>query len=299
VISARRIGLALALALATLGLLAATAAPASALYYPSGPQANVDQSQLEGWEPCFSDLYGDGTAVLDDILTQCDKDLLLLAGGPTGDSTLTVLAAAPRADVLFDTGQSNTPHDANGTGWYFNDNYSWGFAKQGDPIERDSCDVAAEPSNPGPNPDLRLCWHTDGGFLDGGYRAGAVVDLNASTDYTRYIYEAAAPPAPSPSCEASVGFGKLERNLKKGTATLPVSVPGPGTLVGNGKGLKRVERIASGPGTVDLPVKPKGGKRRTLNAAGKAKAREMVTFTASCGASAQKAGKVKLRKRLG
>jgi hypothetical protein len=292
VISVRRIGL--ALALATLGLLAATAAPASALYYPSGPQANVDQGQLEGWEPCFSDLYGDDTAVLDDILTQCDKDLLLLAGGPTGDPTLTVLAAAPRADVLFDTGESNTPHDANGSGWYFNDTYSWGFAKQGDPILRDSCDVAGTEFEPGPNPGLRLCWHTDTGFLEGGYRAGAVSELNNSTDYTRYIYEAAAP-----SCDASLGFGKVERNLKKGTATLPVSVPGPGTLVGSGKGLKRVERIASGPGTVDLPVKPKGPKKRKLSAEGKAKVSEKVTFTAGCGANAEGVSKVKLRKRLG
>jgi hypothetical protein len=289
VISAKRIGL--ALALATLGLLAATAAPASALYYPSGPQANVDQGQLEGWEPCFSDLFGDDTAVLDDILTQCDKDLLLLAGGPTGDPTLTVLAAAPRADVLFDTGESNTPHDANGSGWYFNDNYSWGFAKQGDPILRDSCDVAGTEFEPGPNPGLRLCWHTENGFLDGGYRAGAVSELNNSTDYTRYIYQA--------TCDASVQFGKVRRNRKKGTATLPLTVPVAGTLVGSGKGLKLVQMTLTQAGTVDLPVKPKGAKRRALNAKGKAKVRETISFTASCGASGESVSKIKLRKRLG
>lgn len=105
-ISIRRVVLAAACLLAAT---AVTAAPAGAFYYPSGPQVNVDKSQLEGWQQCFSGTYGDGTSQLAGILSQCDKGLLLLAGGPTDSSTLTVLAAAPRADVLFDTGQSNTP----------------------------------------------------------------------------------------------------------------------------------------------------------------------------------------------
>ncbi len=155
-------------------------------YYPSGPRAFVDKSKLDGWEPCFSGFYGDSES-LDTVLTQCDGDPLLLAGGPTGSSTLTVLAAARRADVIFDTGTSNDPHNANGSGWYYNDNYSWGFAKQGDPINRNQCDDLETP-----HPDLRLCWHTVGDSLTGGWRAGAVTELNFSEDYTRYIYEAAA-----------------------------------------------------------------------------------------------------------
>jgi hypothetical protein len=272
---------------------AATAVPANAFYYPAGPQANVDKGQLDGWQQCFSGTYAADTSQLSDILAQCDKGLLLLAGGPTGSSTLTALAAAPRADVLFETGQSNTPHDANGSGWYFDNSFSWGFAKQGDPIDRDTCDVAAsDDGDPnGPNPDLRLCWHTQNGHLDGGYRAGAVIRLNTSTDYTRYIYQA--------TCDASVQFGKVRRNRKKGTATLPVSVPVGGTLVGSGKGLKQIQITASQAGIVDLPVKPKGAKRRTLNAAGKAKVLENVSFTASCGTAGESASKIKLRKRLG
>jgi hypothetical protein len=174
-----------AAALALLGVLAVAASPAVAAYYPSGPQAFVDKGQLDGWELCFSGLYN-GTESLDTVLTQCDGDPLLLAGGPTGSATLTVLAAAPRADVLFDTGTSNTPHDANGSGWYFNDDYSWGFAKQGDPINRVPCDLG------GANPELRLCWHTFDGSLFGGWRAGATQNLNDSVDYTRYIYQGVA-----------------------------------------------------------------------------------------------------------
>jgi len=41
--------------------------------------------------------------------------------------------------VLFDTRESDIPHDANGVGWYYGDNESWGFAKQGDAITRSSC----------------------------------------------------------------------------------------------------------------------------------------------------------------
>ena len=284
------------LVLATACLLAATAvsaAPASALYYPSGPQVNVDKSQLVGWQQCFSDLYGDSTSPLTGILSQCDKGLLLLAGGPTDSSTLTVLATAPRADVTFETGESNTPHDANGSGWYFNDSWSWGFAKQGDPIDRDTCDIqASEDGEPdGPNPDLRLCWHTANGLLDGGYRAGAVTGLNSSADYTRYIYEAA--------CDATVHVGKVKRNRKKGTATLSVTLPFGGTLTAGGKGLKHVLITAAGAGIVDLPVKPKGANRRTLNAQGKAKVKEKISFSASCGATGKTVSKLKLRKRLG
>ena len=204
-----------------------------------------------------------------------------------------MLAAAPRADVLFDTGQSNTPHDANGSGWYFNDNYSWGFAKQGDPIGRDSCDVeaSADGDPTGPNPDLRLCWHTDNGFLAGGYRAGAVIQLNSSMAYTRYIYQA--------TCETSVQVGKVRRNRKKGTATLPLSLPIAGTLVAGGKGLKPVQITVAQAGIVDLPVNPMGAKRRTLKAKGKAKVSEKISFTATCGATGESVSKFKLRKRLG
>src|SRR3954454_3947761 len=92
----RRIGFS---ALAAICLAAIAAAPAQALYYPSGPQAFVPKTQLDGWQLCFSDLYGD-TDSLDPLLASCNKDLLLLAGGPTASSTLTVLAAAPRSDVI-------------------------------------------------------------------------------------------------------------------------------------------------------------------------------------------------------
>jgi hypothetical protein len=118
-----------------------------------------------------------------------------------------------------------------------------------------------------------------------------VTGLNSSTAYTRYIYQA--------TCDASVQFGKVRRNRKKGTAILPASLPVAGTLVAGGKGLKQIQITASQAGIVDLPVKPKGAKRRTLTANGKAKVVEKVSFTASCGTTGESASKIKLRKRLG
>jgi hypothetical protein len=167
--------------------LAVPASPAAAAYYPFAPRAFVDKSRLVGWELCFSGSYKDTSRPnLGDVLAPCDGDRLLLAGGPTGSPTLTVLAAAPRADVIFDTGTSNDPHNANGSGWYFSPDYSWGFAKQGDPIFRFLCD-----SLDTPNPGLRLCWHTGGGDLFAGWRAGAATSLedDSAEDYTRYIYQ--------------------------------------------------------------------------------------------------------------
>jgi hypothetical protein len=159
----------------------ASAAPPA--YYPSGPQVNVSESQLTGWTQCWSGLYN-GTVSLATVLAACQGDYLLLAGGPVGSTTFDVVAAAPRADVIHDTGNSNTPHDANGTGWYYSSSRSWGFAKQGDAINRITCDVLNV------NPAQRLCWHTSGGNMTGGYRSGSNTGLNGSTAYRRVIYVA-------------------------------------------------------------------------------------------------------------
>ena len=80
----------------------------------------------------------------------CDGSYLMLGGSPESSTTLSVLAAAPRADVLFDTGHTNTPHNANGSGWYFATDWSWGFAPQGQSIQRAQCDAVTGA--------LRLCW---------------------------------------------------------------------------------------------------------------------------------------------
>ena len=93
-------------------------------------------------------------------------------------------------------------------------------------------------------------------------------------------------------------FGKVRRNRKKGTATLPVTLPLGGALTATGKGLEPFQIDVPQTGTVDLLVKPKGAKERALKSKGKARVKETLTFTASCGATGQSASKIKLRKQL-
>jgi cysteine-rich repeat protein len=159
-------------------------------YSFSGVQTNLPIATLSGWNLCYTDTYANSGTSLASILATCDEARLLMGCRTTGSPTLLVAANAPRADVTFDTGTSNTPHDANGVGWYFNSSYSWGFALQGDPIDRYSCDVMASSFQGGPNPAQRLCWHTNGGGIDSGWRCGANDSLNFDPGFERLIFEA-------------------------------------------------------------------------------------------------------------
>lgn len=160
-----------------------------------GVLTNVPTSSLTSWSLCYSDAYANSGTPLAGILASCSGAHLLLACRPTGSTTLSVVAHAPRADVLFDTGTGNTPHNANGVGWYFNGSYSWGFAPQGDAINRGSCDTLASSfGGPGPHGDQRLCWHTGSGNIDRGWRCGTTIELNGSTAFERVIFQADTPP---------------------------------------------------------------------------------------------------------
>jgi hypothetical protein len=262
---------------------AVAASPAQALYYPSGPQTFVDKSKLDGWQLCFSDKYNDDDS-LDPLLASCNKDLLMLAGGPTDSQVLTVLAAAPRSDVLFDTGHSSTPHDANGTGWYFARNWSWGFAKQGDVIDRNECDVAAD-QTPGANPDLRLCWHTFGpdGGLSSGYRAGAEVGLNTAL-FTRYVYQA---PRPSNAFTARTKGKNLLLDVSAVGDVTAVDAKAP-LSASTAKKKKRILLLkpsggSGNPPTISVPLHLTKTAKQKLRQKGKVTVKARITFTPSQG----------------
>jgi hypothetical protein len=98
-------------------------------------------------------------------------------------------------------------------------------------------------------------------------------------------------------------FGKLKRNKHRGTAILPVNVPGPGTLSLTGKGVKTqrpggavASKVIAAAGTVKLLVKPKGSAKHKLNKTGKVKVKVKVTFTPTGGASNTQTKRVKLIK---
>lgn len=155
-------------------------------YRPVGPQTNVMALQvaLGGWTICHTELYNVSGVAIANILAACNKANLMMACRPVGTNTYSVLAQAPRADVIFSTpADTTTVHIANGSGWYFNTNQSWGFLRASDTANKSSCDFGgANFTNEG-----RLCWHTSGGNLNGGWRCGATESLNGSAAWERVV----------------------------------------------------------------------------------------------------------------
>jgi cysteine-rich repeat protein len=142
----------------------------SLLYWMEGPQLDVPVDDLGGWEECFSDTFADYSVGLTNTILdqQCTGSKLLIGCKQSGAATFQLLAMGDREDVIFDVGDGEfATHEANGVAWYYSTQWSWGFALGGDPVERNSCDVAQG------NPQYRMCWHTSSDALDGGYRCGA------------------------------------------------------------------------------------------------------------------------------
>jgi len=139
-------------------------------------------TSLTGWSLCYSDTYNvnmQGTIAT--IQSQCTGSKILMACRPNNASTLTLLAWGARTDVFFDTGAGqNQGHVAGPVVWYYDPNWSWGFASAGDTLMLNECDT-----NSGAD---RLCWHLYMGV--GGYRCGATTDLNSSPAWDRLIYQA-------------------------------------------------------------------------------------------------------------
>lgn len=149
----------------------------------SGIRTGVPIDTLVGWDVCHTDRYSDSISVVG-VQNTCHKANVMLACRATGSSVLQVVAHAPREDVFFDTGTGNVTHPANGTDWYFNENYSMGFAHQGDGVSRNQCDVAT-----GAFPEERLCWHTLSTFRRG-FRCGTDTFLNNSSAFERVMLHA-------------------------------------------------------------------------------------------------------------
>lgn len=175
-------------------LLALPNAASAQSYAPVGVQTNVPVATVTsgGWTECYRDTFDVDGVPIANVSTSCASSQMMMACRPVGSPNLTVLAQAPKTDVMFDTGTGNVLHVANGVGWYFNNSWSWGFAAVGDVVNRNSCDVVA-----GGN---RMCIHTSSNNLDGGYRCGATLGLNGDNTWERIFYTATpAPPIPTTS----------------------------------------------------------------------------------------------------
>lgn len=145
-----------------------------------GPQTNLDISDLDGWTQCYSDMYGDSGGSLATIQSVCTGTHIMLACRQVGSSTITVAAHTVREDAFLDSRGTLS----NGSLWYYDTVDSWGFAGGGDTVTLSSCDTAST------NPTLRLCYHTGGGTLTGGYRCGATTSLNSSQLWERMVLTA-------------------------------------------------------------------------------------------------------------
>jgi hypothetical protein len=98
-------------------------------------------------------------------------------------------------------------------------------------------------------------------------------------------------------------LGKKVLNKKKGTATLNVEVPNPGSLVLGGKGVKgasatgaAISKTVGAAGTVKLVIKAKGKQAKQLKRKGKVKLKAKITFTPTNGDPATQTKKLTLKR---
>ncbi|KFN45028.1 autotransporter domain-containing protein [Arenimonas oryziterrae] len=242
----------LALAFVLIACQSAIAAPPT--YVPVGPQTNVAVATVTagGWTECHRDTYGSSGASLASIQAACNGGRLMLACRPTGNPTLTLLAQAPRADVLFDTGtDSATVHTANGSDWYYNSSWSWGFGPGGVGASKNSCDIMDSSfgayGGPGTSGPLRLCIHTGGGVLNGGWRCGTNDSLNGNNGFERIVYMADALPVTTVPDAPTIGTATAGNTTATVTFSAPLNDGGspilsytvtstPGNIVATGAG---------------------------------------------------------------
>jgi hypothetical protein len=99
------------------------------------------------------------------------------------------------------------------------------------------------------------------------------------------------PPPP----ENNFKFGTVSLNRKKGTAKLPVKVPGKGRLKVSGKGVRNASKRARKKGRIKLPIKPTRKAHRRLKRSGVATVRVKVRFTPKGGFPQNRTKEIRLR----
>lgn len=96
---------------------------------------------------------------------------------------------------------------------------------------------------------------------------------------------------------ASIAFGRVTYNRRKGTATLRVAVTGSGRIDVFGKGVANVSRKHAS-GTVKLVVRAGGKARIKLNHGGRVRVRATVAYTPEGGKAIKRRKAIALRKKL-
>ena len=183
-------------------------------YYPSGPATNVSEQTLidNGWVKTYEQTYQ--TQILDDgVGLRPTGAYTILSGKAVGSSTISLLAAAPTADVFTQTTGNNT-RLVNGTYWYyvprvFPNDGSIGFA--------DTATVTLQTGDVNTSSSNRLSWHINltsqaPGF-NGGYRLGTTLELNGSTAYLKQVWTWNGPTAPAPAPAPAPVYVRQTSNL--------------------------------------------------------------------------------------
>ena len=136
-------------------------------------------------------------------------------------------------------------------------------------------------------------WGNNGFLADGQTAPPANVYLNSELGFNADLV---------PTNTFSVGA--TQRNKKKGTATLNLTLPNAGDLSASGNGVKAasahgaVISKAVGAGAAQLLIKATGKKKRALNKKGKAKVNVTIAYTPANGDQRTQSATVKLKKRL-
>jgi hypothetical protein len=128
--------------------------------------------------------------------------------------------------------------------------------------------------------------------------AGQTVRIRLAEVDNQLFYNAGADVIAVKSNEFTVGTAT--RNKKKGTATIPVTVPEAGTLSLTGNGVKpssATKAVAVGAGTTNLLVKATGKKKRKLQKKGKVTVSVTITYTPTGISANSQQATVKLKKK--
>jgi tripartite motif-containing protein 71 len=212
-----------------------------------------------------------------------------VAGGGTGFEVCTVAANCGPAATGELGGEMSAPHglavDGDGkvyAGDFANARvqrfgnlgsfeFAWGKGVvAGGGAGAEVCTVAAD------------CQAGSGGDLGGEFLAPTGVAAGSGgalyvVDYRRIDKFTAGGEPPPPANEFEIGKAKL--NKRRGTAKVPVDVPGPGELTLKGKGVKRQRLSAGDAGRKILKAIPLVRLRRDLEEDGRERVTLTITFT--------------------
>jgi hypothetical protein len=95
-----------------------------------------------------------------------------------------------------------------------------------------------------------------------------------------------------------VRFGKLKRNLGDGTAKLFLGLRASGALSLGSRAVKAFRESEAKPGTLRLPLIPKGATKRRLERTGKARVALRIKFRAAGNIAETTVRRVTLRQRV-